>query len=133
MAGTLKDDLAVDAANLLNTDEFAEVVTFKPAEGPSRRVTVIVHEETGRQDVRGAMRRQTDTVQVFVLKNQSHATKGGIATPQRLERGADSFERDGETGGRYVYTGRVVSADAATWTLEYERPKLRSIGTEHRT
>lgn len=126
--------MAADVAGtLLNTAEFAEWVTYYPATGGvSHRLVALISNEAARQDTPGPVRRNVETVRVFLLNDPTHA-KGGVATPAHSERGADSFLRDSDpTGGRYVFTGRVYDSDAVSWTLEFERPKLRTVGTEHR-
>lgn len=85
MANTLKDDMKADfAALMLNTDEFAETVTFYPANGDASR-QIVMHVSRVQNAEDGVyVQSDSDTLIVRALKDSSHA-KGGIPI-EELER-----------------------------------------------
>ncbi len=133
MGNTLKDDMKIDAANcFLNTNDFAESVTFYPAAGgASRSIDVRITYQQESKDF-GPINYDTERIEVFILKDESHA-KGGLATPDRQSTVADKLVRAGDTlTEKFAFTGRILSESAHGWLLEFVRPKPVRIGTQQR-
>ena len=134
MATTLKDDIASDLCNvLLNTDEFAETVTFYPGGGGSSRriVALLTHHQQSEDN--SDIEYINDRISVTVSNDPTHA-KGGIATPSfgTAPIDVDCLSRDGEPEDlRYAFTGNGRKI-AGGWILDYERPRALAFGTAQR-
>ncbi len=134
MANTLKDDMAADlAGTFLNTKEFAETVTFYPADGSASRSIVMIVVQNQKPEDNGPVNYETETIDVQCLKDESHA-KGGIATPTRgLTTSVDKLVRAGDTEDeRFAFTGEILGETfgGAGWRLRFERSKARQIGSQ---
>ena len=133
MGNTLKDDMKADAAsNFLNVNDFAEPVTFYPADGSAARpIDVNIKYRQESEDV-GPVNFDTERIEVFILKDESHAS-GGLATPVRQGTVADTLVRAGDTlTENFAFTGKILSESAYAWMLEFVRPKPVRIGTQQR-
>lgn len=135
MGNTLKDDMKADfAATFLNTTEFAEEVTFYPADGGASRTLTVTINSRQRGEDKGPINYEVEVITVQVLKDESHA-KGGIATPVR-EAGATAVDRILRSGDseKFAFTGRVLGEPfgGTVWRLEFERSKFIRGGTGQR-
>jgi len=136
---TLKTQIKSDfAAIMLNTDEFAELVTVYPSGGgPSREITAIC-ERTREDDPRRSVKADLDELRLECLKDEDHA-KGGISQASidakdiynRL-RVRPNDEPDTDTS-KYVFTGTIDKEEDSHWTLIFSRSKKYRVGNGHRT
>lgn len=118
---TLKTQIESDvSAVFLETDDFAETVTYIPKGGKDRSVKAIVDRSVRPvQDQFGIW--QDRVAEVLVSKD---ATDGIAAIPEYGSSLVTSDLADGET---YSFEGTIVDEDAAAWTLEFviHDPKRR--------
>ena len=110
---TLKDLIASDRdAVLLNSDEFAETVTYYPTGGSPRNVVAVVQE-------RGVYTESSDEakfqrfIAAFVGRDPTNATKGGIDEP----RLGDYIKRS--DGSKYGFTGDIENIHDSSWWLTF--------------
>lgn len=129
-AVTLRDLIATDIASVvLNTDEFAEQVEYRPLGDSSRTViaAIVANRMTLEENDTG-FEEQVETLTVRVLRDKSHA-KGGIDLPRigdQILRLA-SYDPDGRP---YLYAAQQPVIHPAFWDLVYERRKLTADGTD---
>jgi len=131
---TLKDDMERDFEDtFLNEDEFAEWVTFYPANGgPSRRILVNVTGRIAAVNDRGDIEARDEEITVECRKAET-GTQGGVAAPVRTGSQADTLVCDGDQEtDRYSFTGEVRGETAYSWTLAFRRLRPTRIGTQQR-
>jgi len=127
MSKTLKQSIATDLVlNALNTNEFAESVTFDPGDGsPSRSIDVMIDDSEQTYRIGDMVSENERRITVLAAKDVD-ATSGGIAT---LNESDQITRSDGRV---YGWTGTVVQEDAASWQLEYRYYELRGAGSQTR-
>lgn len=119
--GTAGDHFA-DVCTPLLQEQLGETVTYFPVAGAARSVTAIVEHMTRREQA-AEVDAETDRITVNVLRHEDDAA-GGVASPAV----GDSVLRSGESD-RYAFTGERLASSADTWTLVFERPRPRRLGT----
>ncbi len=121
---TLKELIESDVADVfMNTDDFAEDVTYYPAGGgASRTVSAIVDEDgTFQTDDTGLAR--TEVIHVTVSRNRNDETTdgvavGGIDNPQI----GDCIRRENDPDDKgYSFSGDKEDVDEFCWVLIYKR------------
>ena len=120
---TLRATIESDVSNvLLVTDEFAEVVTYYPVNGPQRSVRAIVEEMGATVDQTHGLA-SVETILVTVSRdrtatNDDGATVGGIDTPQL----GDGLKRAGDGPDKlYAWSGDKSDVDDYAWQLTFTR------------
>lgn len=120
---TLREQIAEDLESVfLNTDDFADSVTFYPKNGTPRTVVMLV-------DVRRDFRESEPglvTVEVAecrCLRDPNNASKGGVDNPQigdgiLLSTEADPSQR------KFGYVGIATEISASDWVLHFSRDVL---------
>jgi hypothetical protein len=121
---TLKDLIATDIpAVAINTDEFAEVVTYFPEGAAARELNATCEQSQQAELDENGSERVLDELRVFCLRD-ADATDGGIAAPEIGERLLRSSTIDPRQRP-YQFNGQIEEADAVAWLLTFTR--------EHRT
>jgi len=127
MVNTLKQQITADVAGVfLDTDEFAEEVTYIPADGAEVSITVIIEEEDEFLDEnnRSAF---VEYIRVFAKR----ATADGIKSPTI----GDGIKRSAtEDPGQqvYGYTGQREDPERDTWWLLFKRTRTQRQGIDHK-
>jgi len=114
----------VDDAPFLQTDHFAETVTYQPNNGRARPVVVgIVY--AAADDVVGEMLDlDAETIWVFARKSTS-GTKSGIDQPRR----GDQITRPDDDASRpFTYQGQIRNERATDWELLFARRRTYRTG-----
>ena len=121
---TLRQQMLVDLnADILDTNNFAETVTYVPQVGPARRVNIDITHSS--EYASGTMlMEQVHTISIVVGRNETHAN-GGVSMPQL----GDAIIRDGDIPGVvYSWTGEVMDSEDHYWALKFERRKPHRVG-----
>jgi hypothetical protein len=126
MANTLKQQITADVAGVfLDTDEFAEAVTYIPASGSEVSITVIIEEEDEFLD-ENQRAADHEFIRVFTA-----LTSAGIKYPtlgDAIKRSATEDE-----GQRlYGWTGQREDPERDSWWLVFRRTKTQRHGTDHK-
>lgn len=120
---TLREQITTDvSAVFLNTDDFAETVTYTPKSGDARQVSAVVDEsERYEEGVRGGKRKVT-VLEVLVSRDETT----GIATPKF----GDGLSRrlTGKENETFSFRGESVETDENAWTLTFWRDVDEVIG-----
>lgn len=118
MPNTLKQQIAADVpAVFLNADEFAEQLVFLPKDGPPRNLLGSVEDVTDyRDNADGIM--QATRLEIFVSRDREHADTGGI---DAIVPGDGVHRASDPEGVAYAFTGDILDADEASWTLVFQR------------
>lgn len=112
---TFAADILTDLDTLLDTDEFAESITYYPTGGEARSITVTVSRQDQRQDDQAHHRLQRESL--FVLA-RDHATTG-IDTPQL----GDAVRLAGdESDVRWDFV-KVLHRGSSALYLQFDRAK----------
>ncbi len=138
MANTLLDDMASDFADvMLNTNEFAETVTFYPAGGGASRSIVMHVNRTQSAEDGIHLRSDNDNMIVDVLKDSSNA-KGGILFEEIKSGSRPTLVRDSDFNGaqpvpgRFVFSGDILGETPHSWKLRFIRQKPYRTGVDAR-
>lgn len=117
---TLKEQIAADAVAVFsNTDEFAELITYKPKDGPSRTITG-TFEEDGTLEDRSDDMTTVEVGWLSVNRDDTESIAGGIARPQI----GDTIKRDPTVdpdGRLFSFTGNRQNESPTRWDLEFSR------------
>lgn len=109
MSMGFKDILAADVSNVFtNSDEFGEVLSYRPKNGTARDVFCVVDDEGDYPDNSYGQDR-TEFLDVFVARDAE-----GIDDPQQ----GDAIERNSRW---FSFSGQVMKGDTAGWTLRFTR------------
>lgn len=116
-------------ACLLDTNAFAEQVTYHPAGQPAPRTITAIVRPTQEIDQAEYLDREVQRYTVSVGKDETHA-KGGVALPVA----GDRIQRASETDQQALmaFTGRIIGETPHSYLLEFSRPITTQIGTDHR-
>lgn len=121
---TLRTQIANDLTDvLLVTDDFAEAVTYSPADGGATRTVYAIVEEIGSLVDGDHGLSATETIQVTVSRDADATdsdgnTKNGIDNPQL----GDAIRRPGDSADKcYSWTGEKSDVDDAAWQLTFVR------------
>lgn len=107
--GLLDDAMASDRIGFFSTDEFGESVTFRPATGSTRTITVVVN-----RDIMPDANEEELGIKEVMLVSVANDSTYGIALTD-LAGGKPSIDlayRIGETAKTYIL-GHPVSIDSA--------------------
>jgi len=112
--GFLSDIQHDDAQfGFFSTDEHAEAVTFRPWNGATRTINVIVNRDVDPTDDEQA----TGVREVMLVNVESHATRGILVTALNANKDKiDLSYRPGETAKTYML-GMPISVDANSLTF----------------
>lgn len=128
--GTLREQMTTDVANvLLNSDELAVSVVYRPRGGASYSVKAVISGDQGYE-----ASENTDSVtadlKVFVSRSTSTdaatQTTIGIPSPQIGDVIAVQYTDDVER--HYTFTGEASDVTPESWTLHFTRHVLSSQG-----
>lgn len=111
----------------LNTDDFAEAVTYLPKSGSSRTVTAIIEDVTRLRDLNGGIV-NTEEIEVFVGRDAS-ADEGGVDSPQ-IGDGLMRSAANDPTQKVYSFIGDITDIEPDGWTLLFRRDVIRRQGHE---
>lgn len=115
------------AATVLDTDAFAEEVTYIEPSGPSRTVVMKINHDQ-RIEERDGVEWIVETVRGRCLRDPSHS-QGGVDRPIH---GAAIIRHTQEDQRRYGYTGHIESIAQHSWTLIFEHQRPNDVGTAQR-
>lgn len=126
MANTLKQQINADVSGVfLDTDEFAEEVTYIPAGGAAVSITVIIEETDEFLDIEGRAVFD-EVILVFTSRDSS-----GIATPV-INDGLKRSAAEDPSQRLYGYMGQKESPERDSWWLMFKRRKTQRQGTDHK-
>ncbi len=126
MINTLKQQITADVSDVfLDTDEFAETVTYIPASGAAVSITVVIEESDEFLDVEGRAVFD-EVILVFTSRNSS-----GIASPVLGDGLKRSATEDPEQR-LYGYMGQKEDPERDSWWLMFKRRKTQRQGLDHK-
>lgn len=126
MANTLKQQITADVPGVfLDTDEFAESVTYIPDSGAESTITVIIEETDEFLDIEGRSVFD-EVILVFTSRDSS-----GIADPV-LGDGLKRSAAEDPSQRTYGYMGQKESPERDSWWLMFKRRKTQRQGTDHK-
>ena len=121
---TLRTQIESDVSNvLMEADDFAETITYCPANGGSDREIVAIVEEVGTFPNDESGIRSVEVLHVTVSRNRDdEATDGtaigGIDDPQL----GDGLRRENDPSHKfYAYSGEKSDVDDYCWMLTFTR------------
>jgi len=124
---TFRENLAFDRDHThLNTEEFAEVVTYTPKGGGSRDVTAVVDLDISPGEDNFSAR-QTETI--FVVVSRKPGPRGFIDNPivnDELVRAAENDRAE-----PYRFTGEITDTTEELHTLTFQRRRTIQSGNRH--
>ena len=118
--GSQFDDDFADAALPDFFAEFGRVVTFLPATGQSRQITMCLAEDGRDHEEKELVEEKQERLWVKVHRDPSNAAYGGIASPRQ----GDSLLHPDETGDDptpFSYQGEIRNPDPYAWELLFAR------------
>lgn len=128
---TLRSVIAADVESVfLDTDEFAESVTYTPAAGGGARTITVVIEEVGTFRTDDNMVSTMDEI-IVVAQRDPSATMGGIDRPRLGDTILRSATEDPEQRP-YAFSGEIEDSEPDTWSLKYIRHRIVQVGVEQR-
>jgi len=126
MANTLKQQITADVAGVfLDTDEFAESVTYIPASGAQSTITVIIEESDEFLDMEDRVV-DDEMISVFTAR-----TSAGIQSPVIGDGILRSTTEDPEQRV-YGYMQQREDPERDSWWLLFKRRKTQRQGTDHK-
>lgn len=126
MVNTLKQQITADVAGIfLDTNEFAETVTYIPAGDSGVSITVIVEESDELIDVAG---RTVDEEMISVFTAR---TSAGIQNPATGDAILRSVTEDPEQRV-YGYMKQREDPERDSWWLLFKRRKTQRQGIDHK-
>lgn len=117
---TLREQIAEDLENVfLNTDDFADSVTYCPKTGEVRTVVMLVDRRRDfREDAQGLT--HVEIAECRCLRDPTNATKGGVDNPQIGDSVLLPASEDAEQR-KFSYSGIVTDISASDWVLHFSR------------
>ena len=114
---SLKDHLDDDAVNVfLNTDEFAEDITYTPSGGPAKSIKAIIDREQLEPSEESRGRVTARSANIEIANNSTY----GVDT---VNKGADtvSFPVNVGEGAVSWLVVKIIDQDPGMWLLEVRR------------